>query len=212
MNSFTPQVDKDHYYFGYDSLERFISYYYQVEFTLNTKPRSVLEIGIGNKFVSNYLKARNVNVQTCDIDPAFEPDKVGDIRELPFGDKEFDTVLACEVLEHIPFEDVPVALKELKRVANKYVVISIPYSSFYVENVLKISSSILDKKIDIKLQFPTPFKTIDINKGNKEHYWEMGRRGYPKRKIKALLKKYFIIVRETQPIFNLVHYFFLLKV
>ncbi|MEK7530596.1 MAG: class I SAM-dependent methyltransferase [Patescibacteria group bacterium] len=51
---------------------------------------------------------------TVDIDPARNPEIVGDIHALPFGDNTFDRVLCVEVLEHV--KDPRRAFKEMKRV------------------------------------------------------------------------------------------------
>jgi len=64
-----PQVEPDHYYnIIYDTKERFCSYWHQIQEVLLLKPSEVLEIGIGNGFVSRYLKERGINVTTLDID------------------------------------------------------------------------------------------------------------------------------------------------
>ncbi|MEN9390237.1 MAG: hypothetical protein RLZZ283_337 [Candidatus Parcubacteria bacterium] len=51
---------------------------------------------------------------TVDIDPARNPEIVGDIHALPFPDGTFDRVLCVEVLEHV--KDPRQAFKEMKRV------------------------------------------------------------------------------------------------
>ncbi|MCK4288480.1 MAG: hypothetical protein KAW86_04700, partial [Bacteroidales bacterium] len=53
---------------NYDDMERFISYYYQVKYITDLNPESVLEIGVGNKMLVNYMKEHNLPIQTCDID------------------------------------------------------------------------------------------------------------------------------------------------
>lgn len=84
----------------------------------------------------NYLKQSDLNVVSSDFNRNLNPDKVGDIRNLLFQDKEFNVVLACEVLEHILFGDFPIALSELRRVSKQYIILSIPYSGFFAEIVL----------------------------------------------------------------------------
>jgi ubiquinone/menaquinone biosynthesis C-methylase UbiE len=49
---------------------------------------------------------------------------VGSIYQLEVPSASFDLVIACEVLEHL--EDPESALKELLRVTNKYLLISVP--------------------------------------------------------------------------------------
>ena len=45
---------------------------------------------------------------------------------LPFGSKEFDTVVATEVIEHIPKDKGALLLSELERVARHCIIISTP--------------------------------------------------------------------------------------
>ena len=64
------------------------------------------------------------------------------------------------------------------------------------------------KKISIRV--PNLFIPSKDEK-SKEHYWEMGRRGYPKRKIKKILKKYFKIHKSFHPELNSYHYLFYME-
>lgn len=49
-----------------------------------------------------------------------------DIRKLSFGDKSVDTVIIPDVLEHLPWQDVPGVIKEAQRVARQKVLITLP--------------------------------------------------------------------------------------
>ena len=114
---FDIQVPKEQYNnVKYSNITRFISFFYQIDLVRNLKPDNVLEIGIGNKTVSNYLRHSGIKIDTCDFDKNLEPDYVADIRDLPFEDESYDVVAACEIIEHIPWKDVIKALGELHRV------------------------------------------------------------------------------------------------
>ena len=56
-----------------------------------------------------------------------------DIRQIPLADHSFDLVLCCEVLEHLPNTAFKSALREIDRLARKYVLVSVPYR----ENLLE---------------------------------------------------------------------------
>jgi pseudaminic acid biosynthesis-associated methylase len=45
----------------------------------------------------------------------------GDAHALPASDEYFDLVFTAGVLEHIPLEDLPAALKEIYRVSKRYI-------------------------------------------------------------------------------------------
>lgn len=210
MQNLECQVDNHFYNKNYDSLPRFVSYYHQINTILKLETNNILEIGVGNKMVSNYLKEMGLNLTTCDFDTNLKPDIVADIRKIPLPDNSFETVMACEVLEHLPWKQLDSALAELFRITNKYVVVSIPYASLCFEFAFKFpNADKIFKNYFANLLIRIPLKVK--NKFNGEHYWEMGKIGFPKSKIRKLLSKYFNILEESSPALSSYHYFFVLK-
>lgn len=195
---------------GSDDLGTFKSYYYQVKFITELKPESILEVGIGNKTLNNYLKQHRYSVTACDFDKTFNPDVVADVRDLPFKDNEFDVVCAFQILEHIPWEDFPTALSELQRVSKKNVVFSVPYTPVSIEMVFK--SSIFKRlfntwtfKFFINLAFITRNWKYDG-----VHYWEMGKKNYSREKVRNVVREYFTILNEKRVDLSY-QYFFVLE-
>ncbi|MBW1936730.1 MAG: class I SAM-dependent methyltransferase, partial [Deltaproteobacteria bacterium] len=88
-----PQVEPSHYFRKeYDSKKRWISYWHQIDEILTLSLNSVLEVGIGNGLVANYLKRRGINITTLDIDERLMPDYVGSVLDMPFADNSFEVV------------------------------------------------------------------------------------------------------------------------
>ena len=114
---------------------------------------------------------------TLDISPDVAPSVVGSVTELPFANSTFDTVLCAEVLEHIRFDDVPRALGELRRVARGQVVISLPHPGYVFSATLKLP---LLPHLAVLFQIPFFWQ---VHRFNGEHYWELGKRGYPLRRF-----------------------------
>jgi len=191
------------YGFKYDHKSRWISYWHQIREVLSLKPQSVLEIGIGNKTVSDYLKNQAIEVTTFDIYQRLNPDIVGSVLKMPFRDNSFDVVLCAEVLEHLPFKQFEKGLSELKRVTNKYLVLSLPHFGHSIKFSFKIPL-IKEKKFALRVPFPIRHKF------NGQHYWEIGKKGYPLLKIKQIIKKYFKIKKDFIPFENQYHHFFIL--
>ncbi len=205
------QVNKKHYLKDYDTVERFISYYYQCSLILDLKVKNALEIGIGNKLTSNYLKNCGVKVVTCDIDKELKADYIADVRKLPFPNSKFDAAYAFQVLEHLPFEDFETALIELHRVSKKYVIISLPCSSTSFELILRfpfINKLFKKNYLDLFLRFPYFFKKY---KFDGQHYWELYSKGCSLRIIRNKLNAKFKIIKEVRPEINSYHYFFVLE-
>jgi SAM-dependent methyltransferase len=86
----------------------------------------VLNIGGGGFYMKKYLSS---NVEYLELDIAGTPDiKINLEKELPIPvkDSTFETVICTDVLEHLDnFHEV---FKELLRVSNKYIIISLPNS------------------------------------------------------------------------------------
>jgi SAM-dependent methyltransferase len=104
------------------------SYAEQIALVTSCAPSSILEIGAGNGFVSRALRAYGIPVTTVDIDPELKPDLVGSLLDLPVSAASYDLVMACQVLEHLPFDECAKCLSELRRVSVKHVLVSLPDS------------------------------------------------------------------------------------
>src|SRR5438270_12459175 len=121
------QVEARHYFDDkYDGPGRFISYWNQIDLVRKRAPASLLEIGMGNGLLSDYLRKAGLAVTTLDIDPKLEPDVTAALPHLPFPEGAFDMVVAYEVLEHIPWELFAPSLAEMRRVSKRWVGGSLP--------------------------------------------------------------------------------------
>ena len=201
-----PQVDKSHYAFERYAFEgRFVSYYWQLKEVLALQPRSVLEVGAGDRVFGNFIK-NNTTVQYVCVDIAedLHPDVVGSVLALPFADKSHDVVCAFEVLEHMPFEQFDKALTELARVARTHVAISIPHFGPVFSFSLKVPFL-----PQIRFAFKIPFPKRHAFNG--QHYWELGKRGYTASLIRQKLSVHGDIVRDFVPFGNHYHHFFVLR-
>jgi SAM-dependent methyltransferase len=201
-----PQVDKAHYRFEKYAFEgRFVSYYWQLKETLAHNPSSVLEVGVGDRVFGDFLKNNTAVLYTSvDIAEDLHPDVVGSVLALPFEDKSFDVACAFEVLEHLPFEDFDRALTELVRVARTHVVISIPHFGPMLSFSCKIPF-LPHVRFALKLPYP---KTHVFNG---QHYWEIGKKGYPLSRIRRALAEHGRIVADFVPFGSDYHHFFVLK-
>lgn len=197
-------LKKKYNFLKYEYLGRWVSYWHQIDETLKLNPRDVLEIGVGNKTVFNYLKNQSINVISLDIDEGIEPDIVANVLKMPLEDNSFDVILCAEVLEHLPFENLEKGLSEIRRVTKKYVVLSLPHFC----PVLKFSFKIPLLK-EKKIAFKIPVSIKHKFKGG--HYWEIGKKGYPVKKIRNIVEKYFLIKKEFIPLGNEYHHFFVLE-
>ena len=203
-----PQVTPDHYIaLSYDTKERFISYWHQINGIISFEPEKILEIGIGNGFISKYLKDRNLNVITFDVEHGLNPDVVGSVLKLPFISESFDVVACCEVLEHLPYSEFSKALKEIHRVSRKHVVLSLPD----VTTVYRINIE-LPRIRPIKKLIAHPFHRPAQHAFDGEHYWEIGKMGYPLKKVKNdIISLNFNMIKTYRVFESYYHRFFLLK-
>lgn len=200
------QVEKSHYDFERYAFEgRFVSYYSQLKEVLAQKPSSVLEVGVGGRVFGSFIKNNTtVSYTSVDVDEELHPDVVGSVLALPFADASFDVACAFEVLEHLPFEQFDQAFSELCRVARTHVVISVPHFGPMISFSLKVPFL---PQIRVALKIPFPVKHIF----NGQHYWELGKRGYPIALIRRKLSEHGVLVRDFVPFGSPYHHFFVLK-
>lgn len=186
------QVPASHYLKkSYLTQERWASYWHQIDLVRAQNPNSVLEIGVGNGIVCDMLKRLGFDVQTVDIDASLNPTHVASATSLPLPDKSVDVTLCAEVLEHLPFEESVKAMKEIHRVTKRIAIITLPHAGYTFSFIFKIP---LLSWIALGFKLPHFWKT---HKFNGEHYWETGKKGWPRKKIrKALTDNGFTILNE----------------
>ena len=166
----------------YLSRERWISFWYQIMEVCETSSKHVLEIGPGPGIVSLILRRMGISVTTIDIDERLKPRVVGDITKLPLDDHSFDAVLVAEVLEHIPFAEVPMALRELSRVARQTIIVTLPHYSVFAPSIaLKLFPFIPRFSKVFPLSLPVRHRF------DGQHYWEIGKWGTPLSMVKHTL-------------------------
>jgi ubiquinone/menaquinone biosynthesis C-methylase UbiE len=200
-----PQVKKEHYDFvRYSHLDRWASYYYQLREVLSINPKSILEVGVGDKVFGSFIKNNtSISYTSVDIAEDLQPDVIGSVHKLPFEDNSFDAVCIFEVLEHIPFSEFELCVSELFRVSKSGVFISLPHFGPPVKFSFKIPFL-----KEVKFAFKIPFYKKHTFNG--EHYFEIGKQGYPVKLIIDKISKYGKLENHFVPFENQYHHFFTL--
>lgn len=200
------QVDRSHYTFSqYSSPARWVSYYHQIREVLAFRPESVLEVGVGECVLRDYLLSHtSIRYASLDLAGDLEPDIIGDIGHMPCSQGSVDVVAAFQVLEHLPFDRLPLALEEMRRVSRLGAVISLPH----FRTPIKLSLAI-PRLPEIRLRFQLPHAPAHTFDG--EHHWEIGKKGYSLGKVRERIEDHFRISREFTPFENLYHHFFVLS-
>ncbi len=187
---------------SYDTKKRLFSYWHQMDEIEKTQPESVLEIGIGSGFLKKYLDGK-YKYHTLDIAQDLHPDCVGSVLHLPFLSQSFSVVLCCEVLEHLSFDLFPSSLQELRRVARKRIILSLPDRRPF----LSLQLPLLGKQA-IYSPFFTPPHTVSI----REHQWEVNTRKVSLQDIIVCFEQARLKLIRTYQVFeNYKHRFFILE-
>jgi hypothetical protein len=194
---------------SYLSKARWNSYWYQIKEMAGLEGvNRVLEVGIGNAIVSSVLTDMGYDVETLDEDTQTKPDYVCDIRSIPQTVHEsFDAVLCCQTLEHIPYKDVPGVLTDFHQVSNKYLVMTLPYTSLgtYKPRIFFNLFPFLPAFQWINCFDVFPKEHPGLLPGG--HYWEIGKKDYKLEVILKLFAKTGWLVTKHYPIFeNPYHY------
>lgn len=184
------QVPVSHYQDStYHSKGRWVSYWQQVHEVMQLNATPCIEVGTGLGVVRYLLQQLGVSVLTVDSDRRLGPDRVGDVRCMPCRDGEAEVVLCAQVLEHLPFSDVPTALGELHRVSRSYVVLSLPQAGHQVG--INMTLPFIG---DVGLGAALP--TLRRHQWDGQHHWVVGAPGTSRRAVRSLVAARFTIQRE----------------
>lgn len=203
-----PPESSGHYFNeSYDTKERFISYWHQIDEIVALKPGNVIEVGIGNGFLTGYLRKRGVNITALDIVSELNPDVSGSVLSMPFADRTFDVVACYEVLEHLPYGDFMRALAEILRVSRRHVVLSVPdHTAVYRLDIE------LPRIGRIRKLIPHPFPRPPRHEFGGVHYWVIGKAQYPLAMIESDIRSAGFKIIKTYRVFEFYgHRFFVLE-
>jgi len=202
--TFEKQVDKGHYAFArYMTKARWCSVWHQLDEIQKLSPASVLEVGPGSGILKAAAAIFGVSLETLDIDPELRPDHVASVTAMPFADASYDAVCAFQVLEHFPYEVSLLAFAELVRVSRRTVLISLPDAKIawrYQFHLPKVGSfDFLASRPRLRAPEHMP---------DREHFWELNKRGYPVSRIVADFTKHVRLIRTYRVPENPYHRFF----
>lgn len=150
----------------------------------------VLCVGSGNAYEAVHFKNMGFNVTTLDyhaprVKYLSGQQVIGDCNAIPFRDNQFDLVMCCEMLEHVPEENAFDCLSELFRVGKTFRFTIAdkldPYGDLHLcvkdiywwrERMEKIGYQIFH--MEIKPHFVMMVRTNDNRIGIKEWYYPTG--------------------------------------
>lgn len=174
-----------------ESLNHWILYWHQISMILElAEPNDkILEIGVGSGFSANYLRNKNFDVVTFDIDDQKKPDIVGNLVEYKFKET-YDIILAFEVFEHIPYHEMEHTLSRLKETCKKYLILSVPMNK---KTWFKIDIKTL--LFNIHFSFSTNRNKLTT----RHHFWEVDYKNYSSDKfIKSLKENGFKLLKKMK--------------
>ncbi len=145
--------------------------------------RSLVDVGCGNGRFGALVDAIRRDMRVVGVDrseAALElvtTEKVpGDVVDLPFDDGAFECVTCLEVIEHLPVDAYDQALRELARVAAKYVIVGVPYREQIERNVTQCPRCRTVFNVDLHLR---SFDDSAMDSLLSEHSFRLTARAFP---------------------------------
>jgi len=168
-------------------------HFFIIREVLNLKSKKILEVGSGNGVVKNCLKPIAPDYKVMDINRGVKPDYLSDIRNFMPGLKGgFDCVIAADILEHIPFKDLPKALENIFLYLKEggKAIITIPHRADYFLFMFPASPPYVFRTPSIFLSPATIIRRILRGSWiDFYHHWEIGAGGIKKKNVENAMQK-----------------------
>ncbi len=191
---------------SYFSMPQLCSFAHQLNFIHSMRPTSAIEIGLGNGFVSTYLRRAGLPIITADINPALEPDICAPLAEVRSHiEQPADVVICCEVLEHMPLEDLDANLDHLRSLGDRlFLTLPNSYRAWGVSG-LTFLPKLGGRLFDLNFNFPSKHTLA-----GGPHFWEVGHSPACSRKaIVNRLRQRYPTVRSGRFALNPYHMWFI---
>lgn len=172
-------------YFAYDQLWSFAE---QIQHIRRLQPRSVIEVGVGNGFVSGFLRSVGTQVLTFDINPNLHPDVVASVDDINsyVNEREYDLISCCEVLEHLPFHKFEFTIDMFSRLSEN-LFLTLPVHGTHIGFGGLIQAHRFRRWVGIWQRIPSRTRQLP-----EMHFWEVDHsKDTSKRAILSLLAKYY---------------------
>jgi len=182
-----------------ENLKHWNYYWYQVRDIRDvSKPEDkILEIGVGTRFTSNYLKSKDYDVTTIDIDPDKKPDIVANVSDYQF-EETFTNVMAFEVFEHIPFDDFQKILAKIHTICTGRLLISLPRN----EKVWFDMNIELPGSRQIRFRLATRRNKIL----SRHHHWEIDYKQYTNTFLAQVFADHGFAIEKMERVKSLYYY------
>lgn len=106
--------------------------------------KTILDLGCGNGIITNHLASKFDMTGADRSASALKMVKTKKVQcncnDLPFTEASFDLVLSSEMLEHLEDTVYQETISEIKRVAKKYVLISVPNNEQIKRDLIKCTN------------------------------------------------------------------------
>ncbi len=196
------EIHQDYYKFSeYVSLDRFNTYWFQINEVLNLEPKTVAEIGVGTGVVKYLVEGFGVPVTTIDINENLKPDVVSPITSAATALKgqTFDVVLCSRVFHHIPFGDVESALDNIWSLSAKHAVLVLAAEDFRLYTALRLTSK-REKFFSLPIPLFVKRMVLKATKASSSYYYNIWKinssQATRKAHIDALIGKRFSILKS----------------
>jgi len=113
-----------------------IRFFFIIKEIEKSNPNKILEVGEGSGIIRKVMSEYAETYDTLDINDDLHPTYIGDVRNrINELEGRYDCIIAADILEHIPFEDLKTALENFYSYLRKggSILITIPHraSNFF---------------------------------------------------------------------------------